>query len=256
MRSFNYTDRKKIFREDFSISLEEKSNCISLRATFPKFIELGFDPESKVRIEAYDRNNYMRFKCGMVKDIDGYEDFLLTDFDDKEGVLLRIKVVSNKGSKLEGLADRIRPDKDEQDRESIINVRPAELHGGVWSIEFTDEENPTVLIDTSIGKDRLTSDPIFAGLIMPAVFREVLVRILLIENDNITIDYENTEAGEDWKMDWLAFCKQCTSKSLTQDKLKNMDEQGKYEWIDNVVAAFGRSNKLSNNLVAALGEDA
>jgi len=256
MRSFNYTDRKRIFRDDFLISLEEKKEGIGLEITFPQFIELGYAIDSKVRVEAYNRNTYMRFECGIVKDIKGCQNFLLSDFDDKESVLLRIKVVSNKGSKLEGLADRIRPSKDGQNGDSIINVRPAELHGGVWSVEFNDEENPTVLIDTSIGKDRLTSDPIFSGLILPAVFREVLVRILLIENDSVIIDYESTETGVDWRMDWLSFCKQSTKKSLTQDELKSMGEQEKYEWIDDVVAVFGRNNKLSTNLVAALGEDA
>ncbi len=255
MRSFNYTDRKKIFRDSFSMSVSKNNaDQVILEVDFPDFLALEYEFNSKVLLEAYNKNIFTRFDCGTVGNIVSKDSYVLDDFYDAEDILFRLKVVSDVGSRLEGVADRIRQDSDSHINDSIINIKSIDLFGEVWSIEFSDE-NPTVLLDKSIDKNLITSNSIFTGLVIPAVFREVLIRILVAEQDSLIIDYENTQMGEDWRMDWLIFCGQNTGKFLEQDVFNKMDTDEKYAWVDRIVAVFCRKKSLLDSLISSIDTD-
>jgi hypothetical protein len=251
MRSFNYTGRKKILRKDFALGIyTNDKDDIYFEVNLPDFMALGYCPKSKIFVEAYRKAGYMRFDYGTVannKEFDGY----LSEFDDPDDIYFRIKVISEEGKKLEGVADRIRPEIEKQTDLSIINVRVVDLSGAIWSIEYSDE-NPTILLDKSFSKMTIHSDVKFKTIILPSVLREILTRILLIEKD-FSIDFDDVEG--DWRNRWMYFCKETLGSAFTQEDIENMDEDKKFNWIDETVARFCRYNKFKESLKQEIKEE-
>lgn len=73
--------------------------------------------------------------------------------------------------------------------------------------------------------------PAFMSLVYPGVFREILTRILLIE------EHDDSSNSEDWKSQWLKFA----SLHPGLGELPGQDDSdGRSDWIDKVVSAFAK----------------
>ncbi len=239
MRSFNYTGRKKITHENILLAIYTDSDGAN---TFSAEFDLSgykFPSESKVVVEAYYQENWMRFNYGTIAQQCSPVQTNLEEFVDIEDIKFRLKVTDSTKDKILGLADKIKPvinDKSEFDNDVILPVKCADLNGSIWKVEYSDDNGTTLVIDKELGdRNILAVDVELRALITPAAMREILIRVFLYEK-NIDID-----ELEDWRTKWLIFCKKL---GFDDYPLGEVDIEDKYEWIDNVVAKFCRLNKF------------
>ena len=240
IRTLNYTNRKRIRREDARVTIREESDEMS----FDAVLELGdyeLPSDAHVFVEAYRQTQYMRFAFGLVREIIIPVDRALHSFDSAEGVLFRVKVVT--GTDPHGLllaeADQIRPRRsadEDQNRIPLLPVVPDDSMGDeLWRLEFDDQQT-LLLINSSLGDWRAVArDPVFISLVYPSVFRAVLWRILHIE------ECRDMDDPDDWCSRWLRFTVSLPGVSNPPD---DSDGDGLDAWIGTAVNAFCRRHNV------------
>lgn len=242
IRRINYTGRKRIGHRDIQVTLREDGERAS---TFDARLNLtGYNlpSDARVYVEAYRQTSWMRFDFGTVGNTCPPADRALTEFDSGEALLFRVKVtaVSDRRGVILAEADRIRPlrlDEAESDRISLISVKRSDgLDNVIWQIDFNDDSRPVLEINSSVSDWRtLARDPGFASLVLPSVLREVLTRVLIVE------DYGELEDAVDWRSEWLQFaCGLPGVRSVSLDE----DEAIRFDWIEEAVHAFARQHSL------------
>ena len=242
MRSFNYTGRKKIALENIMLLVKDSSeNRARFDAEFD-LSEYNFPAESKVIVEAYYQRNWMRFNFGTIVQPQTPDTTTLDEFSDIDDVRFRVKITEYGADKVLGMADKIKPiinDAIESEVVGILPIKSADLNGSVWKVEYSDE-GTTLILDKTLGdKNTIFSDTEFYALVIPSVFREILVRIMLHEN-NYDLDDMT-----DWRSQWLFVCnKYATDEYPSADS----DIEDIYDWIDDVISRFCRAYKILDDL--------
>lgn len=240
LRRLNYTKRKRIRREDARITIrkEKNGNVFDVALRLANYELPG---EGRVFVEAYRQAQYMRFDFGQVGAVRIPEDRLLRDFDSGEGVLFRVKVVTATDPRglLLAEADQIRPCKSTDEDDSRIPLLPVvpdnTMDHEIWCLEFDDQET-LLKVNSALGDwSALVRDPVFLALVVPAVFRTVLWRILLHE------EHRDTEDGDDWRSRWLRFA---VGLPGVCDPPADQDEARLNDWIDNAASAFCRRHSI------------
>jgi len=245
MRSFNYTGRKKITLDRLLLQISHAGgNKFCIYGEFD-LDDLLFPANAKVFVEAYYQANWMRFDFGQVSNIQAPDNTWLTEFEDIEVVLFRVKVTDAEEKKLLGLADKIRPllpdEESDSNRSPLLPVKSTHLKGMPWHIDYSDER-PILEIDKSLGnKNAVFREPLLRSLILPAAYREVLIRIVTIEKN---YDPDDPDV---WQTQWLRF-----SRILGAGKCPDIKENGMLEaddWMDDCIARLCRRHKLLDNLL-------
>lgn len=239
LRRFNYTDRKRISREDVSIAVQMGSQTVfdadlSLLATY------GFDPRCRLFVEAYRQTIWMRFDFGMIGAIEPPPDRSLGRFGTLDGIQFRVKVTdASNGQRLVAEADGIplrEADGSPASVESLLRIVPASLEGRVFRLSY-DDQGPILEINREAGdKAEIARDAAFAALVYPAVFSDILVRILHVGSHD---DVENTDK---WQSQWLKFASRLSNVPSLPDDLD--DEDLVDDWIRDAVSAFGKSTDV------------
>lgn len=236
IRRLNYTGRKRIGQNDARITICESASGPSTFEAGLRLQNYGLPAEAQVFVEAYRQTSWMRFAFGTVGTTTSPDDRRLAEFDNIEAVLFRVRVTS--GTEPRGLllaeADRIRPrrpEEREEERIPILPVKPdADLREEVFRVDFNDA--PVLLVNSRTGDWRAAvRQPAFVSLVFPAVVREILTRILCIEQ------YFETEDSQDWKSHWLRYA------SLLPGMPELPEEHAEAQindWIDDAVASFCR----------------
>jgi hypothetical protein len=232
LRKLNFTDRARIPRSAVQIALRRGDDGI-----------LAFDPRlaldalrapaaARVYIEAWYRSSYMRFDCGTVARFSPPADRRLTEIDSDNVVRFRVKVVDNSAGehRIVAAADDItiaEKKPDEASRRSLLPVNFCELGDQVWRVTF-DANGPVLDLNGSIPNIEVQakSDARFFALVYPAAVREILTRILLVD------DYEPAEESDEWWSLWLRW-----GAELTDDAVPD-EADDREVWIEEVVAAF------------------
>lgn len=235
IRRFNYTDRARINRKDVRITLREGSEGFSFDADLSALADYDLPPDSFVFVEAYRQTNWMRFNFGQVGAILPEANRLLSQFDSPEGLLFRVKVTPNGDiHTLLAEADEVPladPELDQGERKPLLPVKPQKLGDEIYKLDFSGDK-PLLLINSDAGHyTDVGRSPAFISLAMPGIFREILVRIILIEN------HDDDTNPDEWKSQWLKFALLYTGVG----KLPGADDvDGRNDWIDKVVAAFAK----------------
>jgi hypothetical protein len=240
VRTLNYTGRKRIRREDARITTREEKggNVFDAGLSLARY---GLPGDASIFVEAYRQTQYMWFDFGKVGAIRIPVDRLLRDFDSPEGVLFRVKVVTN--SDPHGLllaeADQIRPRKstdEDENRIPLLPVVPDEDMGDeIWRLDF-DGQQTLLRVNKTLGDWKtLALDPVFFALVYPSVLRAVLWRILEAE------EWRDTEDMDDWRSRWLRFA---VSLPGVGDPPGKEDEARLDEWIDSAALAFCRRQNI------------
>ena len=204
IRTLNYTNRKRIRREDARITIREEKSGSSFSADL-RLTDYELPSDARVFVEAYRQTQYMRFDFGLAGAVRIPADCSLTDFDSPEGVLFRVKVVTaaDPHGLLLAEADQIRPRKasdDDENRIPLLPVVPEDLGDEIWRLEFDDQQT-LLKVNSVLGDWRaLARDPVFLALVYPAVVRRVLWRIVKEEDH-----YRDTGDNDDWRSRWLQF---------------------------------------------------
>ena len=240
----NFTDRRRINRRDVAVTLmadAEKSTV-----WFDASIDLsGYEElprDALVIVEAYRKTQRIRFPFGTIGEltVPAQNQRQLKNFTAPEGALFRIKVTDTTSGLILAEADRIRPGNENEfgGNKSLLPVEPADLDRECWRISFEEETGPVFLINQEFPNwQEESKSPRFRALVYPAVLREILARILWIENSN------DMDDDEYWMSPWLRFA----AKTLRADRPPDVGDRNDPttvreidNWIDSAVSAFCR----------------
>jgi hypothetical protein len=240
----NYTGRARINRSDVRITVYEPPQG---PPTFDAELCLGdhkLPPEALVFIEAYRQTVWMRFPFGSVGALVPYHDRRLTDFDSADGILFRIRVTAagERHGVMLAEGDKIpvcRPDEVDEHRMPLLPVQSAELDQEVYRVDFSGD--PVLLVNKNLDKQAVAASPLFRSLVCPQAMREILTRILHID------DFPDPEDQDNWRSRWLRFA--ATLLGLGEFREEDKD-QFDDDWIDRAVASFARRQGLFGHFAA------
>ncbi len=245
IRKFNYTERRRIPRGRVRITLHRDGEELS----FDPRIDLdGIDlpSEARVYLEAWYRTSLMRFACGTAGDLRIPRDRRLNEIESRNVVHFRLKVVdeSDRHHRILAVADGIRVNEREEDGGEIVTLLPVsfseDLGQILWNVRF-EAEGPVLELNQNLpGIERLARlDPLFVAAVYPSAVREVLHRILLVE------DVDPAEAGGDWWDLWLRFATRLSSQPAPG---VDTDPETKELWIEEVVRGFASRHATLDRL--------
>lgn len=250
IRRLNFTGRKKINRSDVAITVREHEREASTFEAVLSLEEYELPPDAKVYIEAHRQTSYMRFEFGTAAQPKAQDELTLSEFDTAEGVLFRIKVTSSDEpcGLLLATAEQIRPRAPEQTEERripLLTVRPDPgLAQQVWRLDFTGASGPVLCVSSRAGDHHaILRHPLVQSLVLPAVLREILNRVVHIE-EHWEVDPEG-----DWMSQWLKFATNLPGSE--RDLPAFQDEAVRDTWIDDVVASFCRALRSTDQFVSS-----
>jgi hypothetical protein len=232
IRRLNFTGRKRIRQADARITIRPDAQGFRFDAEL-RLDGYDLPRNALVFVEAYRQTSWMRYRFGTVSEISPLDEPRLTEFGSCEGVLFRVRVTS--ASSLRGLllaeADKIRPrrtDREDDQHLPLLPARPDESLGAeIFRLDFDD--SPLLLINLGVGDwQSLTQDPTFQALVLPAVLREILTRILYIEG------YFELD-DDDWRSQWLRFA---SGLPGVTEPPKEHESDRFDDWIDDAVSSF------------------
>ncbi|MCB1105988.1 MAG: hypothetical protein KDK74_14755 [Cephaloticoccus sp.] len=208
-------------------------------ATFTAQLKLDgfkFNSDARVVIEAYRGSGglWIGYDWGCVSALRKPPTATLDGFESVEGLLFRVRVIAvHEPHQILGEADKIPfvpVGEAPTNKQPLIKTLPAELGDLVWDVNF-DDETPVLRVNRSLGNWQVVAyDKAFRALVYPAVLREILTRILIV--DNWTGDSED----DDWRVKWIKFAHKLAPGY--DDSI--FDESGKWEFIDASVLAVAR----------------
>ncbi len=249
-RRINSTGRKSISRELVSIRVVEPAAPNlppSFTANLSKLSELGLAEEARVYVEPYVTRSsaLMRFDFGPVSVPVTPFDTSLTELDAGGRILFRVKVVDQSGEvgKILAAANALRPideKRDENDRRAILPVASDDLGEAVWELDLQTTARPELVINNRIPglMDRLKTDPLLQGAILPAAISQILRYVL--DPTDATIDDEI-----DWVRDWRQWATDLVGRSLEEYVAANEDLD---EVIRGLIDAFVAGSKFVSRL--------
>ncbi len=242
-RKLNFTSRTKIPKSSVSITLRREMKVLAFDASLDTS-GLSFPRDAIVVVEAYYRTSLMRFDWGTVGRPVVPDDRRLTEIESDRVVHFRVKVVASDGSgRILGLADDLTVTEKSggEDEMSLLPVNFVELGELPWRIDYSPA-GATLEINRSIDEaERLVrSDPKTAGLLFPAAAREILTRIVLVDQ------HELEEDGDEWWNLWLRW-----ASSMVPDALMEGDDAGeRMAWIEEVVKVFAARHEFTRRFHA------
>ncbi len=244
IRRFNYTGRKPIPSENVHIRLNA-DRTIDVNWNF----EEGFFPSSAfVIVEAFSGGSLSgeRFRFGTVGTRIIPSVRQLTDALG-ESPFFKFKVVDSTEAvgQLLGIAEMIRPKREGDDdgaaQRSILPVNPTDLEDQVWRLTFL-HGRPWLEVNSRIdGIMQLTrSDRRFFSLVYASVVREILTRILVIEQ------FTDPDGDpDDWHVQWLRWgihWHPDNERPAEGERDKQLDTW--IEWIEEVCSAFCKKHDV------------
>lgn len=233
MRRFNYTDRKKILREDVRVRLHGDFHEKPTVDVAVDLKDYEFPAAGKVFLEPQWKTRFMRIPLGHVENSVRLNGVELVEFDDAEGLAFRVKVVDENQGKLLGIAENIRPhnkdDQPDENQKSILPVSSVDLssQGVLWRIEYLGQE-AVLQVEKELGsREQVVRSLLFRGFILPAAMRQILSRIIAEEWD------EELSDMQDLSTRWLLFTRQIGA-GLPDKQADDNDD-----WLDDAVRILG-----------------
>ena len=235
IRRLNYTGRRRLAERDIEVRVQETETGLWFDAGLD-LEEYRLPAEARVFVEAYRQHSWMRFDYGTVGSIRPPRERYLTEFASPEGILFRVKVVrtDEPAGLLVAEARAVKPEFSEEENEERVCILPVRSDPGleheVFRMEFGDR--PTLLVSQRIGDWReLVRRPAFAALAYPTVLKEILTRVLLVE------EYFDTDDPHDWRSEWLVYA---TGLPGTGPVPHEEDVDLLCDWVETAVTSFCR----------------
>lgn len=240
IRKFNYTGRKKIKRSLVRVDLRRDADgyrCFDIALSLD---EMALPTKAHVYVEAYHRTAYQRFDCGTLADLHIPQDRRLLRFSETQQPLFRVKVVDLSGGlgRILAALDKVRPQSVDDlplGGRSLLFVEYHDLGNAVWQLDL-DGDWPVLKLNGNADEIGLvaSSDKRFLPLVYPEVFRQILVRILLID------EHSDPYCDDDWPSLWLQLA--CSLPGVGRPPDQGRADQG--AWIDTAVESFSGNYKM------------
>lgn len=240
IRKFNYTDRVKIRREDISIKLTMYNEDNWFDADLSKLKIYNLPDESLVFLEAYRMTSWMRFSFGRLGKLSPPKNLHLSLFDTPMGIKFRVKVTAS-GDIHKLLAEAnavplITPEQENHQKNPLLDVVPTKKLGDeIYRVGFS-ESNPILYLNLEVGNYKIyAKSPAFLSLALPAIVREILTKILIVDEWTDDTDMEN------WRSRWIRFIKLIPG---IDDLPQTSNAEEYLDWIQDSVAVFAKRQKL------------
>lgn len=206
IRNINYTGRRHISSRNVDIRISKSDNKIpDFNVTF-NFDDLDIPKDSVIFLEAYDRYSLMRFECGTVGNPSSLNNVKLDRIQNRDAINFRIKIVDikDKHGLLLAESDKI-ISRDKWPPESLLLVRFRDIGSQIWQLDYDTIHGPILVLNSilmNVGfKELVQHNNLFHCLVLPGILREILTRILVIEQNF-------DEDGSDWQSKWLKYIDQ------------------------------------------------
>jgi hypothetical protein len=246
LRKLNFTERAKIPRSSVRVSLRRDVDGTLVFDPQVSFDGVDVPSSARVFIEAYYRTSFMRFDCGSVEAVRPPDDRRLTDIDGTSIVRFRVKIVDSAASehRILAVADDIVVAEEREETGGRVPLLPVSfteaLGQQAWRIAF-EPSGPVLELNNRIptAKETARNDAAFFALVYPAVVRQILTKIVLID-----------EAGDDddeWPGLWLRWAARFAGPPPAGGDAAAF-------WIDDVVAAFSDEQRPVERWRAVQGE--
>lgn len=226
MRSrINSTGRRKIPREKAVIVPGDAGR-------FEVQLDLGaleLPPAGRIVVEAHRQSITERFLFGTVEEIGPEAPTVLRQLQ-LEDAQFRIKIIDPAAGRLLARVDRLRADGGAGGgRRELLVVRVRDLGPEPWRTELQPPDEPCLVLNERIpgAASRITTDPVFQSLVLPAAFRQVLH--LLWAAGELIEPEEDTPASR-----WLLFAELLTGEDLPDWENRDLV----LDWINRACAAF------------------
>jgi hypothetical protein len=240
IRKLNFTGRKKIRRTRVRVDLLRDTDgrrCFDIALSLEG---MALPAKAHVYVEAYHRTAYQRFDCGQVADLRIPEDRRLLRFSETRQPLFRVKVVDRSRGlgRILAAVDKVRAqsvDNLPSDAQSLLFVEYDDLGNAIWQLEL-EGDWPVLRLNHNADDIGLvaSSDRRFLPLVYPEVFRQILVRVLLID------DHSDPYCDDDWPSLWLQLA--CGLPGVGMPPDRGRIDQG--AWIDTAVESFSGNYKM------------
>jgi hypothetical protein len=233
IRRINHTGRRRILREQVRITVDDQRKPVTFTAELT-LDSHKFNADARVIIVAYRGSGglWMPFDWGRVAALRKPPTATLNDVDSVDGLLFRVHVVAvHEPHKILGEADKL-PFKLVGEAPSritpLIKTRSADLAELVWDVDF-DAEPPELRINRALGNWSVVAhDKAFRAVVYPALLREVLVRVLLID------EWSGDADDDDWRAKWIKF-----GRKLAPGYGEPFaDKKEQYEFIESAVQSL------------------
>jgi len=237
-RRLNYTDRKRIKRENVSMNfIRQNGTIVAFAVNKIDLNDLNLPPEARVYVEANYRTELRRFDFGTAGSVSNSSPCDLRGMAYPENLKFRILVVDTSDGKLLAHADRISPE-EPAEKKPILPVEFSDLGNEIWRVKHEgDEGSPILVINSKIPniQNIARQDAQFLIYVYPQVIREILNHMVLVDGVDST-----TEPSTDWHGDWIEFVRQLGvdfPDTLNKND-GNFSEEEALRWIDHSVTAF------------------
>lgn len=229
VRKLNYTNRKSLGAEDIPINIVSGAFEINLESVG----NFDLPSDSLIIVEPYKNVRRLRVPYGTVgnPETPPLPERSLGEFSEYDNVLFRIKIVEKDSGKI--LAEtNVHPHIDgERPKKSLLPVDWEDNVEGCWRVDF--EGDPMLIIDREIGRKEKSNN--FLALVYPAVLREILTHILIVE------EFDHTDDDDHRFSHWLRFGKRFASDF--PDKSESGFQAKAWEWINNASTQFAKELK-------------
>jgi len=243
-RTFNYTNRKKITKEQAKFTLVSTGNVPEFSVIF-NLPDDSYPEDALLFVEAYCKETRQRFSFGNASRIQPPVNLVLDEIDLSAPTQFRVLVVDETGKhgKIIASGEGFKPagDEDNDNKSSLLPVHARQMGDVVWKIEINTGGKPELCINSKIpdGIGKIKSDPLFQSLVLPAAMREILLQYLWNE-DNYDED-ENYER-------WVAF-----ATLLAGEKPASNDQEALSSWVEECVEEFSTRFGMCDLLCGSLG---
>lgn len=249
-KRFNFTGKRKLSWKgndrDLYIQLDQlEGGEYKLNILFNLDRFLKNNGEDNVYVVAYIGNFSVLNSFGKVKEVNNQEKQInIEGLTPISLIKLRILIINPEKNTVSIYADRVKPDevvldkkekkKSEKLNSSLFNFKNSPLDVP-YVVKVLPGERPQVICNTKIGfKDKLISNTYLQSVVMPSIFREVLMKYLIDE------DLENDE----WFKNIISFAENISEEKLEKNNNDNYNKNSDtLDWIDNVVERFSNHQK-------------
>lgn len=248
-RTFNYTGRKRISKNDFLVTVKRKNNIAERFSVEVNLDKYNFKENCDVYVEAYRHSEIKRFYFGKVSEINE-PNTDISDLPQKNILLYNLLIVDNSIEKgrIVGFAKSVKPKDKGYDRESILDVEFDDFQDNLlWELKF-DEGGPILRLNRKIDniKYLARNDPFFIFNVFPAIIRQIMYQLRYVED----VDPDETE--NQWHNDWVDFLKNHSKKEYVQD----IDPEDFDEQIELCISNFvNEKNNLWHELLKIHNKD-
>jgi hypothetical protein len=241
IKRINSLGRKRIAQDCLEVAIHEGQPYRFSASVHLPDVDWPFDANVVLDVYGSGSSAVKRFYCGTAGNLLNLKDVLC---DGITGLHLHfsVKVIdqSEKIGRLLGIGHKMIPNatspSNREGRRGILPIELANLGHQLWSVEFRDQDVFLVVNEMVPGlASSMRSDPAIYCLVYPQVIRQILTRAI---DQNIDLE----EIEDRWPYHWLSFGKSLHPEHTDPPFLE--DDDGKEDWIEQVVSSFCQKHLL------------